>query len=362
MERMKELEIRKKVLSTLLGSAMALSSLTGCNAKIRRDNTQLATSETTIETTVEPTETTKTLEVTNDMATEEYRNHAKAVAKAMYNSNKVYFDEKQYTVEDIENAYYTLNGKYYDMNQDLLMDKTATDRSFEIIRELVMPQRVNEMLQKYSDLEHGNISEKKYFDEASASKFYDYRVSLSNFIDENKDNEDIKKFIGDYSVEMIKITENIKNGVSPEDHMIDFFKKIRAAQTGDITDYNGINNYLTETTTKPGYSFIVAGAYKATADYLNTVIDGHYVTVPTKDRGDEKVRIGFSHDEQLLVNAFLEGNLVETEAILKAKHLLTEEFQTHQDDVMCYAYEEVMRLVYGIDNEYTKAKTKTYTK
>ncbi len=360
MEKTNNIELRKKI-AALVAAGTILSSIAGCNAKTTTESSsELTTAPTTIETTLEPTSTT--VEVTKDMASEDYMVHAKAVAKAMYENNKDYFDEKQYTIEDLENVYYILNGKYYNSEHDLLMDQTAVDRSFEIIRELVMPQRINEMLQKYRDLEHGNITEKDYFDEVNASKFYDYRVSLTNFIDVNEDNKDVRDFISDFSVEMVKVTENVKNGVSPEDHMIEFFAKIRAAQTGDITDYEGINNYLTETTTKPGYSFIVAGSYKSIADLLNTVVDGHYVTVPTKDRGNEDVRVGFTHDEQLLVNAFLEGNLVETDAIIKAKHLLTELFQTHQNDVMCYAYEETMRLVYGIDNEYVKGNSKTYTK
>ena len=58
-----------------------------------------------------------------------------------------------------------------------------------------------------------NWNEKEYFDEVNASKFYDYRISLVNLIDVNEDNQDVRNFIGDYSKEMVKVTENIKNGV-----------------------------------------------------------------------------------------------------------------------------------------------------
>ena len=46
------------------------------------------------------------------------------------------------------NVYYILNGKYYDAEKNLLMDRTELEKSFDIVRELMMPQRVNEMLQK----------------------------------------------------------------------------------------------------------------------------------------------------------------------------------------------------------------------
>jgi hypothetical protein len=334
----KNIELRKKLAAFITASTI-LTSVAGCNAKTNTSTTTTTTpsTTTTVETTVEPTETTVAVN-NKDFATEEYMTHAKAVATAMYDNNKAYFDEKQYTVEDLENVYYVLNGKYYDNENNLIMEKAELDRSFDIIRELVMPQRVTEMLQKYRDLEHGNISETEYFDEVKASTFYDYRVSLTNLLDVNPDNEDLRNFVSDYSVEMVKVTENVKNGVSPEEHLLDFFSRIRAAQSGNLTYYNGINNYLQENTTEDGYAFMVAAIYKATADNLNTVIDGHYVDVKISDTNDEKetVRIGYSYDEQILVNAFYEGNLVETDAILAAKKLITELFQTMPFDVMCY--------------------------
>lgn len=342
MEKNRLIELRKRLMALGTIGALGLTGVTGCNEKIVRETVPVTTNATAVSLTNESTTSVeeKSLEVTKDMATEEYMIHAKAVAKAMYDSNKEYFDEKQYTVEDLTNVYYLLNGKYYNSNKEIIMDKPQLDRSFDIVRELVMPQRVNEMLQKYRDLEHNNISEKEYFDEAKASKFYDYKVSLANLIDVNENNDDLRKFVSDYSVEMLKVTENVKNGVSPVDHLNEFFSKVRSAQTGNITDYKNINNYLQENTTEDGYAFMVAGIYKATADYLNTVIDGHYVEVPTKD-GKEKVRIGFDYNEQILVNAYYLGDLVETKDILKAKKLIIEEFQTMPFDVMCYREDKV---------------------
>ena len=359
---MNNIELRKKALATALGSTIALTSFAGCGNKVVRESVPTVSSETTIsltnETTKEVAKEEKKVELTKDIASEDYMIHAKAVAKAMYDNNKEYFDEKQYTIEDLENVYYLMNGKYYNSNKEIIMDKPQLDRSFDIVRELVMPQRVNEMLQKFSDLEHKRISEKEYFDEAKASKFYDYRVNLANFIDVNEKNDDLRKFVSDYSVEMLKVTENIKNGVSPEDHLKEFFSKVRSAQTGNITDYNNINNYLQENTTEDGYGFTVAAIYKATADYLNTVIDGHFVEVPTKD-GKENVRIGYNYKEQILVNAYYLGDLVQTKDILAAKELIAKEFQTMPFDVMCYREDKV-----NTNFGYTPVErnTKTYTR
>lgn len=360
INKIKELEDYKKKLTALLASGtIALTAITGCTAKTNTDTTtSLAPSETSITSSLETTETT--LEVTKDMATEDYMNHAKAVAAAMYEANKEYFDEKQFTTEDLENVYYVLNGKYFDSNKNILMERAELDRSFDIIRELIMPQRVNEMLQKFSNLEHGDISEKEYFDEVNASKFYDYRISLVNLIDVNEDNQDVRNFIGDYSKEMVKVTENIKNGVTPEEHLLEFFSRIRSAQTGDITDYQGINNYLQETTTKPGYTFIVAATYKAVPDYLNTLVDGAYINVPTKNGETEKVRIGYTYEENNLVKLYEEGKLVEDEDIELADKYRRERFQTKPFNYMCSSqiliYEN-----FGFDT-YNNVKTKTLSK
>ena len=257
--------------------------------------------------------------------------HAKAVAKAMYDSNKAYFDEKDFIVEDLENVYYALNGKYYDNESNLIMNQQELDRSFDVIRELVAPQRINEMLQKYKDLENGVITYEEYMNEVNASEFYDYRVSLANFIDANEDNKDNKNFVTEYSKEMVKVTENVKNGVSPEEHLTEFFAIVRSAQTGNKTDFANINTYLQETNTDDGYGFIVAGIYKSTADYLNTVIDGTFVKVQ-----NENVRIGLSYDERILLNTYYLGDLVEYDDIYRAKKLEAELFQTMPFDVMCY--------------------------
>ena len=107
-------ELNKKIFALLATGTIGLTSITGCAAKANTNQTTSNTTATpTITTTLEPTETTKTVEVTEDMASEDYMTHAKAVAKVMYPANKEYFDEKQYTVEDLEDVYYVLNGKYY---------------------------------------------------------------------------------------------------------------------------------------------------------------------------------------------------------------------------------------------------------
>lgn len=338
MEKMNTIELRKRLMALAATGTIGLTAITGCGAKT---NTTSSTKNTlpTVTTTETTVEETKETEVSKDTATVEYMNRAKAVSTAIYSKNKDYFDEKQYTVEDLENVYYVLNGKYYNNERTLIMDSPELMRSFNIIRELVMPQRVNEMEQKFVELEKNTISEKEYFDEAKVSKFYDYTISLSNFIENNEENKDIKDFANEYSNMMNKVTLNLKNGVSPEEILKENFAQMRQAQTGNISDktvYKNINNYLgNDATTKDGQAFMVAAMYKATADYLNTLIDGVYVTVPTKE-GKEKVRIGFSYNEQILVNAYYLGDLVETKDILKAKKLIIEEFQTMPFDVMCY--------------------------
>ena len=361
MEKMNTIELRKRLMALAATGTIGLTAITGCGAKTNTINTSsnntvsLPTATTTVE------ETTTSVEVNQDIATKDYMNHAKAVAKAVYDSNKEYFDEEQFTVEDLENVYYVLNGKYYNNEKSLIMDKPEVMRSLNIVRELIMPQRVNEMTQKFSDLEKGKISEKEYFDEAKVSKFYNYTVSLSNFIDINEDNKDIREFANEYSKMMNKVTLNLKNGVSPEEVLKENFVEMRQAQTGNISDknvYKNINNYLgNDATTKDGQGFMVAGMYKATADYLNTLIDGHYVVVPTKE-GNEKVRIGYSYNEQILVNAYYLGDLVETKAILNAKKLIIEKFQTMPFDVMCYR-ENKINTNFGFE---PVSETNTYTR
>ena len=348
-------KIDKKQLSLILASTIALTSLAGCGTKVTEDTTTVTVTPTTIvATTMVPEATTADIVETKDnQASTDYMLHAKAVAEAMYEANKDYFDEKEYTVEDLENVYYVLNGKYYDNENNIIMDQVELNRSFDITRELVEPQRINEMLQKYRDVEYGYISYEEYMDEVNASVFYDYSASLSNFIDDSEDNKDIKKFADDYSEEMIKVTENVKNCVTPEEHLTEFFAKVRSAQTGNITDYSNINNYLQETTANDGYGFMVAGIYKSTADFLNTVIDGEFITVQ-----DENVRIGLDYDERIYLNSYYLGDLVLYEDIYKAKLLENELFQTMPLEVMCDKQEKITR---NFNFEQVKGKTKRLT-
>lgn len=344
------IEYRKKLVTLATAGTLVLGSATGCAANNKEQTVETTVAPTTIvETTVMPT---TSIEVTNDVATEEYMAQAKAIATAMYDSNKEYFDDKQFTVEDLENTYYLINGKYYDFEGNLIMDQVELDRAFDTVRELVMPQRVNEMLQKLSDLDHGYISETEYFEEVEASKFYDYTVSLSNLIDKNKANEDLINYINEYSTEMYKVTEDLINGVSPEDHLTEFFAIIRSAQTGDTTEFEGINNYLQENSSEDGYGFLIADTYKTVADYINTYKDGQYVTVQ-----DENVRIGFSYDEQLLINAYNLGDLTgNVEAILEAEALEAELFQTKPWQIMCNRQDKIqINFGYYDDNVYKKS-------
>lgn len=364
MRRIRKEELNKKLdkkqLSALLACSIALTSLAGCgaNTNTNTDQTTYTTNTSTVLNTSLEETTTNVVEIKDNQASEEYMQHAKEVAEAMYDANKAYFDEKQFTSEDLENVYYVLNGKYFDSNNDLLMDSIELDRSFDIIRELVEPQRINEMLEKYDLVEAGELTYEEYLDEVNASNFYDYNVSLSNFFDVNEDNKDVRNFVNDYSIEMVKITENVKNCVSPEDHMLDFFAIIRSAQTGDITDYEGINNYLQDNSANDGYGFITAAIYKSTADMLNTVIEGQYVTVPYKD-GSEDVRVGLSYDERILLNTYYLGDLVEYEDIYNAKLLEAELFQTMPLMIMCDKQDKIM-VNFGFEAQVKgNAKTKT---
>lgn len=332
------IEYRKKLVALAATGTIALTSIAGCAAKTNTESSSETTVAQSIVTETTAMPTTTTVEVNKDVASEEYMIQAKAVAQAMYDANKDYFDEKQFTVEDLENTYYLLNGKYYDFEGNLIMDQVELDAAFDVTRELFAPQRIIEMLQKFSDLEHGNITEVEYFEEVEASKFYDYNVTLSNLIDKNADNEDLVNFIDNYSTEMYKVTENLKNGVSPEDHLIEFFALIRSAQTGDITEFEGIDNYLQENSTEDGYAITVALSYKTVADGLNTLIDGQYVTVQ-----DENVRIGFSYDEQLLINAYNLGDLTgNVDAVLEAEALEAELFQTKPWKIICSRQNDII--------------------
>lgn len=353
MRKIVDKKFNKKHLSIILAGVITLTSIAGCNAKTNTSETT-TTAPTTAPTTSETTnETTIPAAASEFQASEEYMNYAKAIAAAMYDANKEYFDEKQFSQEDLENVIYVLNNKYYDNEGNIIMDAPELDESFDIIRELVCPQRINEMLQKYRDVEHGNLSYEEYMNEVNASVFYDYNNSLSNFIIADDNNKDVVYFVDDFSQEMIKVTENVKNCVSPEEHMIEFFGKVRSAQTGDLTEYKNINNYLQDNYGNDGYGFIVAGIYKSTADLLNTVVDGQYVTVQ-----NEEVRVGFSYDERMLVNAYYLGDLVDYDVIYKAQRLENELFQTMPLKVMC---DKQVKITDNFGYEPVKAKTKTKT-
>ena len=140
-----------KKISAILAGVITLTSFAGCNNS--KNNTESTTYNPTTKTTVTSEEVEevvikKRVVVNKDYADENYMIHAKAVAKAMYDSNKAYFDEKDFIVEDLENVYYALNGKYYDNESNLIMNQQELDRSFDVIRDLVDPQRINEMIKK----------------------------------------------------------------------------------------------------------------------------------------------------------------------------------------------------------------------
>ena len=102
----------------------------------------------------------------------------------------------------------------------------------------------------------------------------------------------------------------------------------------------------------------MAAMYKGTADYLNTLIDGQFITVKTKD-GSERVRIGFNYKEQLLVNAYYLDEIDKLEDKLKVKeNLIVKLFQTMPLDVMCYREERINR---KFNYEPVKGNEKTYT-
>lgn len=354
IDKSKLLEARKKLLALAATGAIGLTSITGCAAKT---NTESSTSEpsmttTAVTTTVAPTETTAKVEIPSDVATEDYRIHAKEVAKAIYDVNKKYFDEKQYTVEDLENVIYTMNDKYFDSDSNLLMDKAEKAKSFAVITELVSPQRENELLEKQADYRNGFITKEQYDKEVAASTFFNYNASsLANFIDANEENNDVRNFLGAYSKVKGRTVLNIKNCVYPEE-LKNFFAVIRSAQNGDKTDFNNINIYLQETTVKPGASFVVAGIYKATADELNTVTDGQTIEVD----GDEVV-IGLTKKQQELVNAYYAGDLTETKDILEARKYIALLFQTHQVDAECNARDAAYYIIEAGTSKNVNKKT-----
>ena len=120
MRKLNNKKLSSKQLSLLLAGSIALTSLVGCAKANTSETTEVTTTTTVVETTATPTPTP--VEVSKDVATVDYMNRAKAVATTMYEANKEYFMEKDYTVEDLENVYYVLIGKYYDNEKNLIMD------------------------------------------------------------------------------------------------------------------------------------------------------------------------------------------------------------------------------------------------
>ena len=355
-------ELLKKKASLILAGTMTLTSFAGCNAKTNTSNTQTPTTTptTTIETTVDNTTVVNVPEVNEKaIASDEYREHAKAVAISMYEANKEYFDDKLFTAEDLENTYYVINDKYYDIDGNLLMDSAQLNRTVDIIAEMFGTNSdYLELIQKESNLRHGELSFEEYQEEFKAYKLYDYSVSLANFIDVNEDNEDVREFANLYSSEMVKVYKNLEAGVAPQE-LPDFFSVIRSAQAGDITKYKGLNNYLSDNTANDGYGLIVALMFIAPADYLNASIDGHFVIDPATD---ESVRVGFSYDEQMLVDSviYYGDNINDPVLILNARELEAELFQYHLTNIVCDKREKIFRIA-GDANTPTKGNSKTYS-
>ena len=334
---------KNRVFALVTTGIIGLTSITGCTAKTNTDDTTAYTTvpSASITTTLEPT-TTPTTEavVSQDVATEDYRIHARAVAKAMYANNKAYFDKKQFTEKDLENLYYIANDKPYDAEMNQIMEKDEYEKALRALKELIMPQRVNELMQGYSDYQNGFVT-KEQFDKAVAeSEFYNYAYSLSNFFDVNPNNKDVREFIDAYCKEMIKVTTDLQTGSkidkeALEKHMIEFFSLIRK-------DQNGTNkNRIQETTTKFGESLTISYMDYTWANFLNTVINGQYVNVD-----GEKVRVGVSYDEGLLLKALAEGRITETKYVLEGEKIKAELFQTAPYNDAC-ANEDASREMFN---------------
>ena len=87
------IEYRKKLVALAATGTIALTSIAGCAAKTNTESSSETTVAQSIVTETTAMPTTTTVEVNKDVASEEYMIQAKAVAEAMYNSNKDYFDE-----------------------------------------------------------------------------------------------------------------------------------------------------------------------------------------------------------------------------------------------------------------------------
>lgn len=356
-------ELLKKKASLILAGTMALTSFAGCTAKTNTSDTQTPTTTsttTTIETTTDDTTVVNIPEVSEKaIASDEYRDHAKAVAASMYEANKDYFDDKLFTAEDIENAYYVINDKYYNKDGNMLMDSAQLNRTVDFIGELYGTNSdYLELIQKESDLRHGYITYDEYQEEFKAYKLYNYSISLSNLIDENEDNNDVREFANFYSNSMIEVYKNLEAGVDLQE-LPDDFSVVRSAQAGDITKYKGLNKYLSDNTANDGLGLIVALMFRAPADYLNASIDGHYVIDPATN---ESVRVGFSYEEQMLVDSviYYGDNINDPELILKARELETELYQRHLTDIVCIKREKIFRIS-GDPEAIVKGSSKTYS-
>ena len=86
-----------------------------------------------------------------------------------------------------------------------------------------------------------------------------------------------------------------------------------------------------------GYGYAVADMYKAIPNYLNTIIDGEFVTVQ-----DEEVRVGLNYDERQVLNLYYLGDLVMIDDLLYAKELEAELFQTMPLEVSCDKQEQIV--------------------
>lgn len=362
MEKNKLIELRKRLMALATVTTIGITSVTGCAAKTNTNNTNSnnTSSLPTVTKSIEETTTPTTqVEVSKDVATADYKNHAKAVAKAMYEANKAYFDERQYTVENLEHVYYVLNDKYYNEDKTLLMDKVQVDVAFDVIRELLESQRKINDIQNLKDVEKGKISLEKYTDEFNARSHYNWTISISNFLDDNENNKDNIILFDEYSKMQLQVTEYLKNGVLPTEILEKNFIEMRQEQTGNISGYSIYkklsHNLAVDNTAADGIGFASAAMGRAIANMNNAAHDGHFMTIPVENTTDknkkvktETFRVGYSYDEQILVNAYYLGDLVDTKDILKAKKLIIELVQSMYSDTMCYRYEKVTSKYYNV--------------
>lgn len=376
----KDILDRKKQLSTLLAASIALSSLAGCSKANNNNNTPTSTSSTyttPVTTTVTETgETTLALDTTTDtvIACNEYIENARELATALYNSDKEYYDLHQFSEKDIENAYYVINGKYYyDENDDgtyeLLMTRAELDRAYDVIRGAIASPELFELLQKYNDLENGIISYDQYMEAVNATVLRDSSVSLSNLIEKKSSNEHIIQLADDYSANLYRVQADLKNGVSPEKNLKEFFDEMYAAESGDSIKYNKAINLMRNNSANDGLGLVVALIAKTNADMLNTVTNGIFVTAYN---GDE-VQIGYTYLDNNLLVRYQRGEILTDEEMERA---LEKEEKAYQTAYYLYICDKINKInstydnsiVYSFDTETTestqytqKEKVKKYT-